>query len=36
MTDDIDLVPFVGIQTLTTATRGMQIGYVKLSRDLFE
>ena len=36
MTDDIDLVPFVGIQTLTTATRGMQVGYVKLSRDLFE
>ena len=36
MTDDIDLVPFVGIQTLTTASRGMQVGYVKLSRDLFE
>jgi len=36
MTDDIDLVTFVGIQTLSAATRGMQVGYVKLSRDLFE
>ena len=36
MTDDIDLFPFVGIQTLTTQSRGIQLGYVKLSRDLYE
>ena len=36
MTDDIDLVPFVGVQTLTTASKGIQVGYVKISRDLFE
>jgi len=36
MTDDIDLLPFVGVQALSAATRGMQVGYVKISRDLFE
>ena len=36
MTNDIDLLPFTGIQTLTTSSRGMQIGYIKLSRDLYE
>jgi len=36
MTNDIDLLPFTGIQTLTTAIKGMQVGYVRLSRDLYE
>ena len=36
MTNDIDLIPFVGVQTLTTATKGMQVGFVKISRDLYE
>ena len=36
MTDDIDLVPFVGVQALSASSRGIQVGYVKLSRDLFE
>jgi hypothetical protein len=36
MTDDIDLLPFVGVQALSAAGRGMQIGFVKMSRDLFE
>ena len=36
MTDDIDLVPFVGLRTLSAAGRGIQVGYIKLSRDLFE
>ena len=36
MTDDIDLIPFIGVQALSASGRGIQIGYVKLSRDLFE
>ena len=36
MTDDIDLIPFVGIQSLSASGRGIQVGYIKLSRDLFE
>jgi len=36
MTDDIDLLPFVGVQTHTTSSKGAQIPFVKLSRDLFE
>ncbi len=36
MTDDRDLLPFVGIRTLSAASRGMQVGYIKLSRDLYE
>ena len=36
MTDDIDLLSFIGIQTHTTTTKGMQVGYVKMSRDLYE
>ena len=36
MTDDIDLVPFVGLQALSSSGRGVQVGYIKLSRDLFE
>lgn len=36
MTDDIDLIPFVGVQALSASSRGIQVGYVKLSRDLFE
>jgi len=36
MTDDIDLLPFVGVQALSGSGRGMQVGYVKISRDLFE
>jgi len=36
MTDDIDLLPFVGVQALSAAGRGMQIGFIKMSRDLFE
>ena len=36
MTNDIDLFPFIGVETKTTASKGMQVGYVKLSRDLYE
>ena len=36
MTDDIDLLPFIGIQALSAAGRGMQIGFIKISRDLYE
>jgi len=36
MTNDIDLLSFAGVQTLTTSSKNLQIGYVKLSRDLFE
>lgn len=36
MTDDIDLLPFIGIQTHTTASRGLQCGYIKISRGLYE
>lgn len=36
MTDDIDLLPFVGVQALSAAGRGIQIGFIKMSRDLFE
>ena len=36
MTDNIDLLPFIGIETKTTASKGMQVSYVKLSRDLYE
>ena len=36
MTDDIDLIPFVGIQNLSASGRSMQVGYIKISRDLFE
>ena len=36
LTDDIDLLPFIGVQTHTTATKGMQVGYIKMSRDLYE
>ena len=36
MTDDIDLIPFIGVQALSASGRGIQIGYVKISRDLFE
>jgi hypothetical protein len=36
MTDDIDFLPFVGVRTLSTATKGMQVGFVKISRDLYE
>jgi hypothetical protein len=36
MTDDIDFLPFIGVQTHTTATKGIQVGYVKISRDLYE
>ena len=36
ITDDIDLLPFVGVQALSAAGRGMQIGFIKMSRDLFE
>lgn len=35
MANDISLLPFIGCQTLTTASRGMQVGYVKLSRTLY-
>jgi hypothetical protein len=36
MTDDIDLLPFVGVQALSAASRGMQVGFIKMSRDLYE
>ena len=36
MTNDIDLLSFIGVQTLTTSGKGIQVGYIKLSRDLYE
>ena len=36
MTDNIDLLPFIGVQTHTTLSKGIQCGYIKLSRDLYE
>ena len=36
MTDDIDLIPFIGNQTLSSSGRSIQVGYIKLSRDLYE
>ena len=36
LTDDIDLLPFIGVQAHTTSSKGIQVGYVKLSRDLYE
>jgi len=36
LTDDIDFLSFIGVQTHTTASRGIQVGYVKISRDLYE
>lgn len=36
LTDDVDLLPVVGVQTFTTATKSIQCHYIKLSRDLFE
>ena len=36
MTDDIDLLPFVGIAALTTSSKGIQVGFLKISRDLYE
>ena len=35
-TDDINLLPFIGIQAHSASPRGINIGYVKLSRDLYE
>ena len=34
--DDINLLPFIGVQTHTASSKGIQVGYVKLSRDLYE
>ena len=36
MTDDVDLLPFIGVRSLSAASRGMQVGFVKISRDLYE
>ena len=36
MTNDIDFIPVVGVQTFTTSSKGIQCGYIKLSRDLYE
>ena len=36
MTDDIDLLPFIGVETKTTSSKGIQVGYINLSRDLYE
>ena len=36
LTDDIDLLPFIGVQAHSASSRGIQIGSVKLSRDLYE
>lgn len=36
MTDDIDLLPFIGVQAHTTASKGIQCGYIKMSRGLYE
>lgn len=34
--DDIDLLPFLGVQALSASTAGLQVGFIKISRDLFE
>jgi len=36
MTDNIDLLPFIGVQTHNAVSSGIQCGYIKLSRDLYE
>jgi len=36
LTDDIDLLSFIGVQTHTTASKGIQVAYIKMSRDLYE
>ena len=35
-TDDINLLPFIGVQAHAASSKGVQVGYVKLSRDLYE
>jgi len=35
-TDDINLLPFIGVQAHAASSKGIQVGYVKLSRDLYE
>ena len=34
--DDINLLPFIGVQAHAASSKGIQVGYVKLSRDLYE
>jgi hypothetical protein len=36
MTDDVDFIPVIGIQTFTALSKGIQCGYIKMSRDLYE
>ena len=34
LTDAIDLIPVVGVRTLTTSSKGLAVGHIKLSRSL--
>ena len=36
LTNDVDLLPFVGVQALAVAARTLTLGYEKISRVLFE
>lgn len=36
LTNDVDLIPYVGVQALGVATREVHVGYEKMSRLLFE
>ena len=36
MTDDIDLIPYVGVQTHTGSSKAITLCYEKISRILFE
>lgn len=36
MTDDIDLLPFVGVKTHAASSKGIQVSNIKISRDHYE
>jgi len=36
LTDDINLKPQIGVATRTTASKNIQVGFIKLSRNLYE
>lgn len=36
LTNDVDFIPYVGVQALAAAAKTITLGYEKISRDLFE
>ena len=36
LTNDIDFLPFVGVEALAASSKSMSVGYEKISRDIFE